>query len=709
MGPMKTLTIGGITYEIVDSNARDDIKKMKDSNLITSAQLQTILADYLSNSDNSEIVSWIEPTETGIKIIMKDGEEIKVAISQAKEFETVEYDTEAHYLHFYDVDGNDVYEPVYIQGGGGGGGSSSTSVVKLTNQNGTATFAIASGASLNLMFNFTSTEDDIATGNGTCQISINGTVKSTFGIEQGLTTVDISELLSSGSNTVRVKCTDVYGTSKTLVYTVSVVDMYVTSTFDASVPYNGDITYKYTPYGSVEKTIHILVDGTEKNTTVISTSGKQNTYIIPALSHGVHRLEVYATATMGESDLESDHLIYDILCVESSNTSPMIASVYGTTTVKQGEQVSIPYIVYDPATLSCDVSLDIYTMSSGTEVEYSSQELTVDRSQQYWNTRNYPVGTVYFRIKYGQISKVHSIEVTASDIQVEVETNDLELALISDGRSNNEANPESWVYGDYSTTFSGFNWKTNGWVNDENGDTCLRVAGDASAVIQFKPFDNDIRTYGKTIELEFAIRDVNSRDVTVISCMSGGIGFEVKADTAYIKSEQSRVFCNYKDEEKVRLAFVVEARSEYRLLSVYLNGILSDTIQYPDTDNFQQTEPVNITIGSSKCGVDLYVVRSYATALTSENAVENRIADIKDIVKKTEVYEDNDIYDEYGQLSFEKCKERNSVMVIVGDLPQSKGDKKTVTVHYYDIDDPSINFTDENVTIDIQGTSSQWL
>lgn len=664
------------------------------------------ILDYIPASDSGDIISWIELGEGVLKVTMKDGEVAELPVSQAKEFEKVEYNKDTCFLHFYDAEGNDVYDPVYIQGGGGG--AISPSEVKLTNQNGTATLAAPVGNPVELIFNFTSIENDMPTGDGACQISVNGIVKTTFGIKQGLHTIDISQYLSSGSNTVRVKCTDIYGTYKTLAYSVSIVDMYITSTFDATVPYSGDITFKYTPYGAISKTIHILVDGTEKSAVNISTSGKQNTYIIPAMPHGVHRLEVYASAELDDIYMESEPLVYDIICTETNNTSPMIASVCVIEEIKQGGLVSVPYIVYDPTKLACEITLDICTMSNGAEVLYATQSLTVDRSQYTWNTRNYPIGTVYFRVKYGNISKIHTIEVEESDIQVEAEENDLELALLSVGRSNSEENPGVWGYGKYGTIFSGFNWKTNGWIDDADGDTCLRLNDNARIDIQFKPFDNDIRTYGKTLELEFAIRDVNSRDDVVISCMSGGIGFEAKADTAYLVSEQSRVFCNYKDEEKVKLTFSVEARNEYRQLSVYLNGVLSDVVQYPDTDNFQQTNPVTVTIGSSKCGIDIYGIRSYTTALNAPTNVDNFIADTRDIVKKTEVYESNDIYDEYGNISFEKCKAKNSIMIIIGDLPQSKGDKKNVKVQYYDKDDPSIDYLDEMVVIDVQGTSSQF-
>ena len=624
-----------------------------------------------------------------------------------KDFSSVVYNKETCLLRFLNDNGEDVYEPVFIESGGGGG-STVTTTVKVTNQNESSIFTVAAGKNVELKFTFTSTEDDVPTGNGTCQISVNGSVKTTFSIEQGLTVLDIKDYLIAGTNTVRVTCTDIYGNYRTIVYTVSVIDLYVTSTFNSAVTYNSDITFKYTPYGAINKTIHILIDGDEKYTTTTSASGKEITQVIPAMSHGVHKLDVYIDATLDESYMESKHLIYDVMCIEENDTTPMIASVFDVENTSQGTQVSIPYIVYDPTKLACDITLDIYTISSGSEVIYATQNLTIDRNQQYWNTRNYPVGEVYFRITYGQIVKVHKIKVIELDIDIDAVTNDLELWLSSDGRSNNEENPAHWSYGDITTTFSNMNWDSVGWVNDENGDACLRLNGDATAEISFMPFKDDLRTYGKTLEFDFVIRDVNNRAATPISCISNGIGIEIKPDKAYINSEQSNVFCNYNTETRVRLSFVIQSKDEHRVLAIYLNGVQSDAIQYPTSDNFQQSEPVNITIGSPYCGIDIYNIRSYSTALTHDGAVANFIADMSDIVKKAETFENNDIYDEYKNISFEKCKEKNSVMVLVGALPTYKGDKRTVAVKYYDVDNSELNFEENAVSIDVQGTSSQF-
>ena len=691
-------------------------------------QIANLIAHNNSTDENSELVDMrvshdniIYPSAgEAIRSQMAYFSEQLGEVADNKGFHSVYFDPDTRMLHFYDEAGLDIYEPVYIEGGGGGSGGSgggSTSVVKLTNENGTSAISISTGGTVVLKFTYSSTDDGVETGNGTCQVVVNGVTKSTINIKQGLNTIDVSEYLTPGTNTVKLKCTDIYGSYKLLQYTVSVIDLSIVSTFDSTVTYTGDFQFKYTPYGTIEKTIHFLVDGKQVASLKTSTSGKQITQIIPGQSHGVHRLEVYQDAVMGEDTIESNHLVYDVMCVDADNKMPMIASVYDVETVSQGSQVSIPFIVYDPQSVSCEVLLGVYRKTElGYEI-YEEKKITVDRSLQYWNTRRYPIGEIHFEINYyfthpttgilSRIEKDHKVVVTESDIDVEAVTNDLELYLTSTGRSNGEDNPDVWAYNDISTTFDNINWNTTGWVNDDNGDTVLRLNGDATAEIDLKPFSSDLKVYGKTIELDFAIRDVNNRDAVVIDCMSGDIGFSVTADKAVLKSEQTSISCNYTDESRIRLAFTIESRSEYRLMSVYLNGVRSNVKQYPIDDNFQQFTPVTIKIGSPYCGVDIYNIRSYSTALTFAEASENHIYDISDIAEKSVLYEANDIYDEYGLISYEKIKDRISVMTIIGDLPKSKGDKKKVTIKYECLFNSSYNFEDY-AEIDVQGTSSQW-
>ena len=607
------------------------------------------------------------------------------------------------------LNGEIVSDPVEIVGGGGCGGGSS-SVIRLVNLNESTGMSIAMGSEAILKFRFTSTEDDIPTGDGTCTITVNGIVKSTYNITQGEHSIDVGSYLSVGTNTVRVKCADIYGNSRSLNYSITVIELNITSTFDDSVIYDKDITFKYIPYGLISKTIYFYIDGKEIASLTTQGSGKQITQVIPAMAHGVHRLDVYMTATLNETTVESNHLVYDIICTESGEEDPLIASVCDIEEIIQGGLVSIPYIIYDPLKFTCGITLKISSVVDGKEVVHSTQDITVDRSKQFWNTRQYPVGNVSFTIIYGKISKTHTIVVTESNIKVEAATNDLELYLTSAGRSNNESTPDVWTYNDITTTFSGFNWESNGWVADSQGDICLRLNGDARAEINLPLFKEDFRVQGKTVEFEFAVRDVNRRDAVVIDCLSGNAGLRMTADTAMLKSLSSEVTCKYKDEEKIRVAFTVDSQSSTstRLISVYIDGILSGVQQYLTTDNFQQTNPVNIKIGSSYCGIDLYTIRIYNTSLTPLQMTNNYIADMSNIVDKIKIYEDNDIYDDYYQLSYEKVKEKLPVVTFIGDMPKYKGDKKknSVRMIFEHPEHPELNFDEILAQIDVQGTSS---
>ena len=578
---------------------------------------------------------------------------------------------------------------------GGGGGSSAT--IDLKNLLDSNTLTVAVGGEANLEFSFASseTEDD-----GMAYIYVGGILKGTATIITGENVLDISEYIGEGTNEVKLTCMDIYSNSKSLSYTVNAINLKITSTFDDSQIYSGDISVRYIPYGAVKKTIHFEFDDKDI-TTIVSETGKQQTQVIPAMSHGPHLLKIYATATIDTVDIKSNELLFDVLCVEDGATTPIIASAYSVKSITQGELVSIPFVVYDPSNMETEITL---TVSRDGEV-YSTSTRTVDRTRQTWSTRDCPSGQVTFTITYGTINKSHTITVVENDIDISVKETDLEFQLKAAGKSNSDNDRDVWTSGDVTTTFEYINWESTGWVNDENGDTALRLSGDAKATINFMPFETDARQTGKTIEMEFAIRDVNNRNAVAISCLNGGIGFTVTADTAKLMSGQTTISCNYTDEEKIRVAFVIEPKTEYRMMSVYLNGVLSGVKQYPENDNMQQKPAVNIEIGSPYCSVDLYTIRSYNAALTTTEIRDNYIADIADIGEKLSLYEDNNIYDDFGNLSFSALKDKIPVLVITGALPVVKGDKRKVTVTYTDPLNPSLNFED-SATIDVQGTSS---
>lgn len=592
--------------------------------------------------------------------------------------------------------------PLAAFGGGGGWASGSNgAVLRVANESGWLSRTISEGGVAPIRLSWSSVEDQIPTGDGSATVTVNGVRKAQINLHQGEVTIDIAPYCAAGTNAVKVTVADVYDNSRTINFTVSVVVISISSTFDASAPFTGSIAFPYVPLGEVTKTVRLLVDGVQVGTTTTDASGRQLSFAIPKQAHGPHAVECWFEASINGEIVESNHLYYELICIDEHSTTPIIVSPFALTTVPQYSTVSIPYTVYNPASLTAEVTITV-------NGEVVSRQ-TVDRTEQAFPVRATDAGALQIVIASGTASKTFALTVTASDIQVAAETQDLALHLTSVGRSNNEAAPEVWQDSDnnVSATLTGFNWASDGWVQDPDGITVLRVAGDARVTIPYHVFGSDFRRTGKTVELEFATRDVLSYDAVILSCLSGGRGLTVTAQMATLTSEQSTVSMQYKEDEHVRLSFVVEKAAENRLLYVYVNGIMSGCVQYPVDDDFQQAVPVGVSIGSSSCTMDIYHIRVYDNGLTRHQILDNWIADsqrAEDVIAR---YTRNDVYDGYGKVSISRLPVDLPYMILsCAETPQYKGDKKTCAVSYVDPVNPARSFTADGVQINVQGTSS---
>ena len=604
-------------------------------------------------------------------------------------------------LEITDINGK---KTVNIMNGGGGGGSTNNAELTVTNTTGWITKSIADGAECEVTFDWSSLENEMSTGNGVLVLSVDGKVKTSYEIEQGECTVDLTKYLVSGLNRILIEVTDAYGNNKALSFSITTVTIGISSYFDGTIAYTGDISFGYTPIGAVEKTVYFMVDGSEIGKQSVTVSGREMSFTIPALSHGSHTFEVYFTAEIDGHTVESNHLFYDLITYEAGKSDPIISVPFNTERFKQYSTVAIPYIVYTPDILTSAVVLK--------DGDNAVATLTVDRTKQIWSYKALNEGDINLSIVCGETTKQVSFTVTPNPISVGAETENLELYLSSEGRSNNEENPLQWKSGSVEAQLTGFNLTSDGWKLDESNNTVLRVAGDARVYIPFNIFGSDFRTTGKTVEIEFATRDVLNYDAVVLSTWSGERGIKITAQKALLKSEQSEIFTQYKENETVRITFTVEKRAENRLLAIYINGVMSGVVQYPTDDDFAQATPTGISIGSNECTTDIYCIRVYKNNLTRYQILDNWIADTQDIEKLVERYERNNIFDDYGNINTAKIPSYLPYMVLnvnkYADLPQSKGDKKTVSGSYIDPLHPERGFTFTDAEIDVQGTSSQY-
>ena len=611
-------------------------------------------------------------------------------------------DPDAQKLYFT-ADGRVIFEVEGVGGGGGGqGGNNARITMNKTSDWASKTIA-ADGDHCPVSFNWSSIEDDLPTGNGSLAVRVNGVLKASLEVQQGDVTVDVAPFLGVGSNVVSMTVNDIYQNNRTINVTVTVVEIAISSSFDASTVYTGAIPFPYTPVGSVSKTVHFILDGTEIGTAVTSVSGRQQTFTIPQQNHEAHNFRCYFEAEINGQTVRSNALYFEMLCVDPTSVEPIIVSPFNSDTAVQYATLNIPFTVYDPTQLTAPVSI----LVNGTQVSRQ----TVDRTEHTFAWRAEDAGALTVTISSGTASKTITVTVSESDIQVEAETQNLALHLQTAGRSNREANPAIWEDADnhISAALTGFNFTSDGWQLDEQGVTVLRVAGGARVTVPYRIFGTDFRGSGKTIEVEFATRDVTDYDAVILSCLSGGRGLNMTAQKATLTSEQSEISMQYKEGEHVRIGFVVEKRSEHRLMYVYVNGIMSGVVQYPASDDFQQTSPVGISIGSDDCTMDIYRVRVYDNDLTRHQMLDNWIADSQNVDDLIERYNRNNVYDAYGNIVIANLPGSLPYMLIeCPELPQYKGDKKTASVTYVDPVTPSRSFTAENVQLDVQGTSSQY-
>lgn len=585
--------------------------------------------------------------------------------------------------------------------GGSGGSGGNNAVLAVSNTSGWLSKSIAYGKDCLIQITWSSLEDELPTGNGVMKVTVNGIVKAMLDIPQGAVTADLGPYLSVGSNAVRIQVSDAYENSRTINFNINAIEASMSSTFDFGTPFDGIITFTYVPVGAISKTVHILLDSKEIATVTTTSSGRQMSYTIPAQKHGAHTLEAYFDATVNGQTIESNHLYYEIICVESLNTTPIIATSFQNETVAQYTTLAIPFTVYDPANLTAEVELSV----NGSVVSRQ----TVDRTQQIWSYRADNAGDLALEISCGSASRTIALTVTASEMEIEAETEGLSLYLSSAGRSNTEENPAVWEYGSIVARFSGFNFTSDGWQLDEDNIPVLRVSGDARLTIPVQPFGKDFRTTGKTIEIEFATRNVMNYDAIVLSCMSGNRGISITPQLATLRSEQKEITTRYKENEHLRLSFVVEKKAVNRLIYCYINGIMSGVVQYPADDDFAQSVPVDISIGSRDATIDLYCIRVYDNDLTRHQVLNNWIADTQVVETMLERYSRNHVFDAYSQIVISQLPKGLPYLVLDGtELPQYKGDVKTMSGYYTDPVNGSKSFTFSGAEVDVQGTSSQY-
>lgn len=216
-----------------------------------------------------------------------------------------------------------------IAGGGGGGGQQSSTTLTVERITQSPIVATVTDK-VNIAFSFSSVDSDGEAVDGTYTWKLGSTVVSTGALIQGVNTFDMTDFCSIGTQKFTLIVSDEGGNSVVKTWTVQMVDIRLESAFSDKITYptGSAVNFTYTPYGSVSKTIHFILDGVELTPVISSSSGALQSYTLPAQTHGAHLLECFITATINNMPVETKHIYKDIIWYDETSSTPVIGCIY---------------------------------------------------------------------------------------------------------------------------------------------------------------------------------------------------------------------------------------------------------------------------------------------------------------------------------------------------------------------------------------------
>ncbi len=337
------------------------------------AKFAALLGADLKFDEDSQTLFLTNPD--GIQI--GDGTTVQTGISGLQMYTETD-DTGTQYLILADADGVELCRTEFTVSGGGG---STAYVCRLINGMGSLKLSFPSGQACQIGYSFYEYYGNEQTAvNATCEVytktaTTDYELKRSDTIQQGANSVVVTPYLQPGTNYVKLQVTaGESGTVKVLVFTINVVDISLTSSFDATQAYSSSISFMYRVTGrNISKVMHFKIDNNPEWTTNIGTAHNvQLTEIINLASygHGDHVLKCWFVTGDGAI---SPTLVYDIM-FDAASVTPIISSTFDTTEVDYGDLIQVQYCVFTHGSdYTSEVDLDIYTMDENQNKTYFSQ------------------------------------------------------------------------------------------------------------------------------------------------------------------------------------------------------------------------------------------------------------------------------------------------------------------------------------------------
>lgn len=569
-----------------------------------------------------------------------------------------------------------------ITGGGGGGTTTTTLKVERITE---SPIIVTTTDKVEISFNYSSTDSDGESVDGTYTWKLGNTVLSTGALVQGVNTFDMTEHVNIGTQKFVLTVVDAAGSVAVKSWTVQKVDVRLESSFSDKIAYeaNKSVNFTYTPYGAINKTVHFVLDGAEIGTVATSSSGTLQSYTLPAQEHGAHLLECYITTTINGKSVETDHIFKDIIWYDENSETPVIGCVYrydhyGKVGAKQYNSTNIPFYVFDPKTETPTITRSVDGKVIATQ--------TMSGTSDVWAYKSSDIGEHTLTITCKSTTLTIVMDIKELGITIEPITANLAFDFNPTGLSNSD---EDRLWKDNSTNVTmtvsdNFDWSNGGYQIDSDGNQYFCVKAGTTATINYNLFERDASTYGSEFKCIFKTTNVRKADATFLTCQADStvVGLQMNTHEAYLKSSIKSLYIPYSEEDVIEFEFNINSLDKDNpdataIIMSYEDGVGLRPMIYDSTHRLYQYEPVPITIGSADCDVQIYRMKAYTSALTDSNILSNFIADARDSDEMIARYNRNQIYDENNALTPESVANAcPQLRVIKIECPHFTNDKK---------------------------------
>ena len=557
-------------------------------------------------------------------------------------------------------------------------------------------------------------------GNGTAYILVNNVQVDTVGVKQGSNTVIVKSnfLASKSENLVGIYVKDRAGiVSNQLSWTIVAGGIELSTTFDYAIDYGitDSIRIPYTIETGIitEKPIlYFTINGSTKE---YECNNGNNFIDIEAqtLGLGTHSVTMYARINKYTSKTITFNLV-----IISTKELYLSSTFQNNSEFTYGVPIQVDYRLSKLSTEEFNVNLKIDNKLIKT------QKLTV--GSYYWTIQSLSVGnhTLTIQVTSLDYSENKTLEFQISVIEGEyIPVEPYELGLICDlnpvGKSNEDDNVDTWVDASgngHDAKLINFNFGTNGFIDNK-----LVCDNDAYVMIPWSPWADNAKN-GSTIDIIYepinsGLEEARVLDYTrIIDDLSNdeikpfkGVFADILMTISSSASSGSTAGkVNLDDESgEIHLTWVLDRTNKF--MKTYVNGVLSRIMFLTDSgsgvnkfyEDFSHNQYIylNSTKGEN-CGTNNIIrFRVYDHALTSDQVLQNHLANISDLKQQQEEYNFN-----YNNSTLPK-------MYLTGDTSNMTAYQTVpMRIEYVSPNEEkygsSFNTGIQNNPIKIQGTSS---